>query len=173
MKKLFLLLGGALLLASCNGTTATSDNHAKGEPATDSISTPDLNRMWVIENVVLNDSVYCRPSEIQPERNYYFTFAEDGSFGINTNCNTIGGQYLQKGDSISFTNISITEMACDNMTMEELLSQILPQINIVDAEMDSVIRLNTDSSAYIVLKKSPYKNKDTESATEGIEISYQ
>lgn len=161
------------MLASCNGTTTSSDNQAEGEPAVESISTPDLNRMWVIENVVLNDSVYCRPSEMQPERNYYFTFAEDGTFGVNTNCNTIGGQYMQKGDSISFSNINITEMACDDMTMEELLIMILPEIDIVDAEIDSVIRLNTGSSAYIVLKKSPYKNKDTEPETEGLEISYQ
>ncbi len=172
MKKLLLIFGAALLLASCNGKTSDSNKHAEEEAASDSISTQDLNRMWIIENVVLNDSVYVRPSEMQPDRDFYFTLAEDGSFGVNTNCNTIGGQYLQKGDSISFTNIFITEMACDDMKMEVLLTQILPEVNVVDVSMDSVIRLNTNSSAYIVLKKSPYKSKDVEPAG-GTEISYQ
>ncbi len=63
-------------------------------------------------------------------------------------------------------------MACDDMKMEELLTQILPEVNVVDVSMDSVIRLNTNSSAYIVLKKSPYKSKDVEPAG-GTEISYQ
>lgn len=173
MKKLSLIFAFVLLLTSCNGNKANSNNQSDSEIASDSISTPDLNRMWTIENVVLNDSVYVRPSELQTERDFYFTLAEDGSFGVNTNCNTIGGQYSQKGDSISFTNILITEMACDDMKMEELLTQILPEVSVVDASMDSVIRLNTNSSAYIVLRKSPYKSKDIEPETGGTEISYQ
>ncbi len=171
MKKILFFSVVGLLLASCNGKSNGSDKQGDAV-ATDTVATPDLNRMWYIENVVLNDSVYVRPSELQPDRNFYFTFAEGGSFGVNTNCNTIGGEYMQKGDSIFFSNISITEMACDDMKMEELMTQILPQVNTVDASLDSIVRLNSNSSAYIVLKKSPFKSKDEEPSS-GIEISYQ
>ncbi len=85
----------------------------------------------------------------------YIDFREDRTFGIVTNCNHIGGEYSQENDSIHLTNISTTEMACDNMELEEMLKKVLPSVNTIDCINDSITRLNTDKGeSYIVLRKS-------------------
>lgn len=50
-------------------------------------------------------------------------------------------------------------MACDNMMVEDLLKQVLPEVNSIDFENDSIVRLNTPSSKYIVLRKAPEEVK--------------
>lgn len=140
-----------MLLASCGGRTASSDSQPE-EDSSSRAGAIDIKCTWNIENVVVNDTLYARPSEVTPGIQQTFTFAEE-SFGINTNCNNIGGEYTLKGDSISFSNMLITEMACDNEEVERLLLRVLPEINTLDCLNDSTLRLNSDSSAYIVLKK--------------------
>lgn len=147
MKSLSITFAAGLLLASCSGTTGKSPS-ATATPA------PDIQHTWQIENVVVNDTLYARPAEINPDLAQLFTFAPDSTFGITTNCNSLGGQYVQSGDSISFSNILATQMACDNEEVERLLMRILPEVCTVDSLNDSVMRLNTPSSAYIVLKKA-------------------
>lgn len=136
----------------------------KGESSSDSVMVQSetagrecsLTGQWLIENVEVNDSVYVRPSEIGEGVTSYIDFREDNTFGIMTNCNHIGGNYHLSGDSISFSDMSCTEMACDNMELEEILKKVLPQIRAVDCLNDSLTRLNAaNAEAYIVLKKSP------------------
>ncbi len=152
---IFASISAALLLVACTG----KENKAVAKPSGDEsaicdVLSADLQRTWLIENVVVNDSLYARPSEIDPQRNQYFTFA-DGTFAVNTNCNTLGGEYELTGDSIIFKNIMTTEMACDNMDVEQLIMHVLPDLRSVDCINDSVTRLNSATSAYIVLRKIP------------------
>lgn len=154
MKALPIAFFSVSLLTSCGGQTGKSVDRPTADQTTETTVSQLLRQQnWSIENVVVNDTLYARPSEIDPRRDQYFTFA-DGTFGVNTNCNSLGGEYVLKGDSIIFSNIYITEMACDNEEVERLLSRILPDVRTVDCGNDSIIRLNTDSQAYILLKKS-------------------
>ncbi len=115
----------------------------------------DIRGQWEIENVVENDLSYVRPAEVGEGFTAYIDFRDDETFGIMTNCNHIGGRYLLEGESISLTEIATTEMACDNMELEEMLKKILPVVNAVDCINDSITRLNTrHSESYIVLKRS-------------------
>lgn len=41
-----------------------------------------------------------------------FTFAEDGTFSANFGCNSGGGKYAIDGDTISFSDVVMTKMAC-------------------------------------------------------------
>lgn len=133
-------------MAACNGSKNTSEKPAES-PAT-------IQGQWLIENVVENDSSYVRPSEIEQGITAYIDFREDNTFGVMTNCNHIGGQYHQASDSIRLTEISTTEMACDNMDLEEMLKKILPIVNTIDCINDSITRLNSSKGdSYIVLKK--------------------
>lgn len=164
MKKIFLATACSLTTAaavmtaamtSCGGGHAASSDTATAADsltATAAKATADIERTWQIENVVVNDTLYARPADIDPDHPQTLTFAA-GTFGIKTNCNTLGGDYTLRGDSIAFANIITTEMACDNMEVETLLMRILPEVNAIDWTNDSVMRLNTPSSAYIVLKK--------------------
>lgn len=50
---------------------------------------------------------------------------------------------------------AMTEMACDNMHTEDALRRILPDIATIDAENDSIVRLNCKNhSSYLILKKN-------------------
>lgn len=118
------------------------------------VLTPSVVGQWMIENVVENDSCYVRPAEVGTGVTAYVDFRDDGSFGIVTNCNHLAGQYSQANDSVHLTDISTTELACDNMEVEELLKKVLPDVNEVDFINDSIARLNTSrGESYIVLKK--------------------
>lgn len=153
--KSFILTAAAatLLLASCSGnsnqTSATEQQNDSTVVAENSI----LGK-WNIENVVVSDSVYARPAEITPDVQQYISFEADSTYSIVTNCNTISGSYILTGDSIMLNAGPATLMACENMQVEDLIKQVLPEISTVDFENDSTLRLNTPSTKYIVLRKA-------------------
>lgn len=135
--------------ASCAGTMSNS-----GE------STNLIEGRWTILNVVENDSTFVRPSEIDPEMRAYIDFMADSTFGVNTNCNHLGGRYSVSGDSIQLVDILTTEMACDNMDLEEILKRVLPSVSTIDTINDSITRINTpESGAYIVLQRAVGESK--------------
>lgn len=114
----------------------------------------DISGEWDIISVVINDTNYVKPAEQIPEVRQYVTF-DSGSFLITTNCNTIQGEYTVIGDSLSIPVMLTTEMACDDMTVEDAISKVLPHVTTIEEENDSIIRLNTSSGGgYVVLRKS-------------------
>lgn len=141
-------------IVSCTGVkNDNSEKSGVSKTGNDEIFVSNIQGQWDIVNVVENDSSYVRPAEIDQGITSYIDFREDSTFGIMTNCNHIGGQYLQTNDSILLTDISATEMACDNMELEEMLKKILPIVNTIDCINDSITRLNSDKGdSYIVLK---------------------
>lgn len=147
-----------MVMASCSGkketTTTPGGSTDTGDVDVTPSATIDLSGQWYIENIVFNDSVNVRPAEEVPDVKQYIVF-NGNSFNIQTNCNTIQGEYKIVGDSITFPITLTTEMACDNMATEEALSRILPDIATVDVVNDSITRLNSRvASAYIVLRKA-------------------
>ncbi len=138
------------LTTSCAGPKTDANDEEQNE----TIAVTNIQGQWEIENVVENDSSYVRPSEIEQAITAYIDFRYDNTFGVTTNCNHIGGYFHQANDSILLTDISATEMACENMELEEMLKQILPLVNTIDCINDSVTRLNSDKGdSYIVLKR--------------------
>lgn len=154
MKKIFYLLTTIIFMASCgrqnnkpvSDTMQVSDNES-------SVCAPIEGR-WLLEHVVVNDSLEVRPADADPEARLYVHFYNDSTFNFQTGCNAIGGRYVQTGDSIAISDILWTEMACEDMRVEELLRTVLPQSNTIDWSNDSIMRINTATSAYIVLKKN-------------------
>ena len=54
----------------------------------------------------------------------------------------------------------MTEMAYDDMSVEEALRRILPNIASIHIENDSIARLDSrNHSEYIVLRKAPIERK--------------
>ncbi len=156
----YLIISVMISLTACSGSKGSADKGVAGDAATETCATQSIAGQWFIENIVENDSSYVRPAEIETGVTAYIDFNDDGSFGIVTNCNHLGGEYSQTYDTISLTNVLATEMACDNMEVEDMLKKILPLVNTVDFINDSVARLNTDSDpSYIVLKKKRIQMK--------------
>ena len=136
---MFVLLSAALM-ASCTTGSKEPQADATAEVEEQTVANVDLRGQWYLENIVLDDSTSVRPAELTPDVRQYVTF-EDSTFFIQTNCNSIQGEYKIVGDSISFPNTLMTEMACDNMATEDAIRKILPEIVTVDVQNDSVVRL--------------------------------
>lgn len=117
------------------------------QPAT---ANADIRGQWYIENIVFSDSDYVRPDEAVPGVSQYVVF-EDSTYFIMTNCNSMSGSYKIKGDSITFGDGAMTEMACDNMATEDALRRILPDISTIDVQSDTVVRLNGSMPAECIL----------------------
>lgn len=147
-----------VILAGCSdikkNKTAIATDTAKAMT-----ETADIRGQWYIENIVFSDSDYVRPDETGSASRQYITF-EDSTYFIMTNCNSISGSYVIKGDSINMGDGAMTEMACDNMETEDALRRILPRISTIDVQSDSVIRLNGATPAEcILLRKSKHEIK--------------
>lgn len=119
----------------------------------DTSACASINGQWLLEHVIVNDTLEVRPTDIDPESKLYVHFNNDSTFDFQTGCNAIGGRYAQTGSSITLSNMMWTEMACEDMRMEEMLREVLPQVKTVDWNNDSIIRLNTPTSAHIILRK--------------------
>ena len=152
MKSLFMTAAiAAIALCSCGGN-ATQATEAEQNDSTAVVENTVIGK-WDIENVVLSDSVYARPAEIDTVEQY-ISFEEDSTYSIGTNCNTINGSFVVNGDSIVINPGPSTRMMCENMQVEDLLMQILPEISTIDFENDSTLRLNGTEGKYIVLRKA-------------------
>lgn len=145
MKFRFLLsFFAAGMLVACSQKTGNS-------AMVDSV---DIGGQWYIENIVFNDSDYVRPQEQVPGSRQYITFEGDMYF-VQTNCNTMLGSYSVVGDSICLNDGAMTEMACDNMEVEDAIRRILPHLSRIDMENDTTLRLNSsDPQEYIVLRRA-------------------
>lgn len=140
-----------LALSACSGSGASGSGHEG-----DSLKA-DVNLIgeWDILNIVESDSSFIHPSEIDPATRQYFAFDSLGNFGVNTNCNLLGGNYSVNGEKLKLFNMTQTEIACDDMQTENLIKKILPAIEAARFENDSVLRLLTPNpQAYILLLKS-------------------
>lgn len=146
-------------VASCSGNKSNEGNNV-ADAENMNVPVENIQGQWLIENVVENDSSYVRPSEIEPGMTPYIDFRDNNAFRIVTNCNHIEGTYTQTNDSIHLNELMTTEMACDNMELEEMLIKVLPSVNTVDCINDSITRLNTSKGdSYIVLQKASQKVK--------------
>ena len=149
----------SILTASCGRNKEnkeTADNQHQ-----ETVANVDVRGQWYLDSIVFSDSEYVRvrPDVRLSSIHQYIVF-EDNTYFIKTNCNTISGSYTIKGDSIIFGDGVMTEMACDNMAVEDALRRILPNIATVYIQNDSIARLDSHNpSEYIVLRKAAIEIK--------------
>ncbi|MDE6301533.1 MAG: META domain-containing protein [Muribaculaceae bacterium] len=146
----FLLI--ALLAVSCSGNKEQSREEAKmDDMAPEAVVNADVFGQWYIKNIFFSDSAYVRPADEVPGSRMYVLFEEDGAYSVMTNCNHGAGLCQLSGNAISFEDAAWTELACDNMKTEEAMRKILPMLRTVEIENDSVMRINSETGAYLIL----------------------
>ena len=148
-----------ILTASCGGNKGNKE--AAGNLQKETVANVDMRGQWYLDSIVFSDSDYVRvrPDERLSSIHQYIVF-EDNTYFIKTNCNTISGTYTAKGDSIILGDGAMTEMACDDMSVEDALRRILPNIATVYIQNDSIARLDSrNPSEYIVLRKASIEIK--------------
>ena len=69
---------------------------------------PLTNLTWVLASFINGDAVSSVPAGVSSQ----FTFADDGTFSANFGCNSGGGSYAVEGDTITFSDVVTTKMAC-------------------------------------------------------------
>lgn len=159
------MLPAVVLMTACGSQgNKSGDESSQLSDAKTAVCAP-IEGQWLLEHVVVSDSSEIRPADIDPDAELLAFFYNDSTFSFQTGCNTIGGRYVQNNDSIVFTDMLWTEMACEDMRVEELLRTVLPEVNTVDCINDSVVRLNAPADAYVVLKKGGTKTESTEAPT--------
>lgn len=147
MKKHLLFGIAAVALMSSCSTKTESNNQADTTPQ--AITQNPVKGSWTIQEIALMEGNRIVPAEIQT-----VTFT-DSTYSFVTNCNSIQGDYTLSGDSLTLMPGLMTEMACDDMTIEDALRTLIPTVNTVSAQADSVLRLSTpDPNAYIILRSA-------------------
>ena len=155
-----------MAIAAIAAVSCTTGNKSKGANADENMAQDvaayaDIKGQWYLESIVFSDSDYVRvrPDERLSSIHQYIVF-EDDTYFIKTNCNSISGTYAVKGDSITLGDRVMTEIACDDMVVEDALRRILPNIATVYIQNDSIARLDSrNPSEYIVLRKAPIEIK--------------
>lgn len=157
LKSLVAATAALWLIAIGCSTGAKTDTDNKAE---ETLMNADSRGQWIIETIAFNDSDYVCPEIAVSGVRQYISF-NDSTYFIQTNCNTISGICTIKGDSITFGDGAMTEMACENMDVENALRRILPRISTIDVRLDSKVRLNSDiPGEYIQLRKATYQKED-------------
>ncbi len=127
MKKTLFMISALAMLASCGGNKAQEEaaqTEAAAEVQADSIG---LDGKWRLDNYIVDCASTCFDSESP----YGLTFIEaENAFGISTDCNTIGGAFGVTNDTIRFSNALMTEMACEEETVQ---NDMLRLVNDPDA----------------------------------------
>ena len=104
-----LMLDGDNLTLTAGDTTIVLLDSEVAEP-----DQPLTGKTWTLTSLVSADSVSSVPAGVVA----MLAFAEDGSVDVNPGCNSGGGTYSVDGDSIAFSDIITTKMACLGPAME-------------------------------------------------------
>ena len=77
----------------------------------------------------------------------------DTTYSAKTNCNTIFGEYTRTDGKVTLKDGGMTQMACPDVTMEQLMVTVLPQITDVEFVSDTLVNLTSaNSPARITLR---------------------
>ncbi len=83
-------------------------------------------------------------TQINKESEYILQLDNTGVFSCTTDCNTISGNYEKSKNALRFSDISFTELACDDMVVERSVASILSNIKSYKITDDSILVLKDD-----------------------------
>ncbi len=135
---IFILL--SLIVASCEDNSVKSENVLCGD--------------WEITDYLnISNPRYCL-SRSDSQSQLSMEFHRDGNVICTTGCNLISARYIVNGSKITFSEISYTEKACDDMSMEGIIKSILPTITSFDVTGDRLILKDSQDEVVLKLVKS-------------------
>lgn len=135
-------------LVSCTQRSTSTSHSPHGD--TTSVSPHNLHGVWHIR--AYNDLRKSSSNLIKVvNKPYKIELLPDSTFFCVTDCNSLSGKYAAKGDSLTFAGMAYTEMACDDMVIENNLKSILPQIRAYHLSNDTLLSLKNDSDHLLLL----------------------
>ena len=129
-----IMLALAILVGSCD---SPSDNILYGR--------------WRLEkyNCIATSSYGL--TQVNKESEYILQLDNAGVFSCTTDCNTISGNYEKSKNALRFSDISFTELACDDMVVERSVASILSNIKSYKITDDSILVLK-DYKGHILME---------------------
>lgn len=141
-----------VLFAACGGR----QENRKGEKLDFGSATMDAGKSivgeWDIVGIMCGDSIAISPAETMPGVDVAMELAADETYVVRTGCNTISGSYASRGNSIKFTDGMMTEMACDDMAVEDALRQLLPEIEYCELSEDGAMATLSASDSRDIIR---------------------
>ena len=122
-----IMLALAILVGSCD---SPSDNILYGR--------------WRLEkyNCIATSSYGL--TQVNKESEYILQLDNAGVFSCTTDCNTISGNFEKSKNALRFSDISFTELDCDDMVVERSVASILSNIKSYKITDDSILVLKDD-----------------------------
>ena len=123
-----IMLALAILVGSCD---SPSDNILYGR--------------WRLEkyNCIATSSYGL--TQVNKESEYILQLDNAGVFSCTTDCNTISGNFEKSKNALRFSDISFTELACDDMVVERSVASTLSNIKSYKITDDSILVLKDDN----------------------------
>jgi heat shock protein HslJ len=132
MKRIILFTAAIVLLSACSSAPQA-----------------DLFGEWKL--VSYGDKT--NPTPALPEVDTSITI-KDGQLSGNVGCNSFGGQYQIKGDSISFGSIMSTEMYCDaTWAQEQGVLAVFSSRTLKAVLSDNVLTLTAADGSVVILSR--------------------
>lgn len=119
MKKirLSMVLMATVALGACTPANKSADSG--DDIVTDTVGLQDE---WHLSSYRID----CESTQFDASSNYKLSFnVHDNTFSLSTDCNMINGEFGISNDTIRFKNMLVTEMACDNMIVEQNMLRML------------------------------------------------
>lgn len=108
----------SVALCACTDTNKSADS---GENIM-SDTGAGLQGGWYLDSYRID----CESTQFDAASDYKLSFSEpDNVFSLSTDCNMINGEFVITNDTIRFNAILVTEMACDNMIVEQNMLRLL------------------------------------------------
>jgi heat shock protein HslJ len=116
------------------------------------VATPDQDisgMTWMVDTFIEGDSVSAYNLNEMPT----LDFSEDGSVTFFSGCNSGSGSYVAEGENISFSDLSMTEMACGDseMMVEQHILSVMSESGLsydIDANRLTISGASLGISAY-------------------------
>lgn len=118
-----------------------------------------LYRQWRLEkyNCIATSSYGL--TQVNGNCDYVLQFDNTGVFHCTTDCNTISGKFEKSKNTLKFSGLSFTELACDDMMMERSIVFNLPCIKSYEITDDAILVLK-DDKGHILMELISYDLPD-------------
>ena len=98
-------------------------------------------------------------TQVNGNCDYVLQLDNTGVFHCTTDCNTISGCFEKSKNTLKFSGISFTELACDDMMVERSIVFNLPCIKSYEITDDTILVLK-DDKGHILMELISYDSPD-------------
>lgn len=142
--KLSFLLIFTLLMASCGQHNTKVSSGCDTEHDLSYMTVESIYDRWQLEEYHPAETSSMKLIHVKSDKKYRLQFLDSGSFSCTTDCNTLSGNFVADDSLLSFQNIAWTEMACEDMSIENEMKALLPRVQRYTVTSDSLFLKNDE-----------------------------